>query len=144
MGQHWLVRLNSLNCCSEIRRHHGEQAAAKTLVAALRSPYSNGRGDEIMAFREFPEVSVVELSKMLDDPQPAFRLVAAQMLGNLAPAARSTVPQLIKRLHDQPDVQRAAIDALDNLGEASEPVRARWCRCSSPRMSSHAMPPRSV
>jgi hypothetical protein len=64
--------------------------------------------------------AVPEVTRMLNDPQPAQRIRAAGILARIGPDAQPAVPVLITRLHDPDEgVRKAAAHALGQMGPAA-------------------------
>ena len=75
-------------------------------------------GDERKARR-----AVSALTGIVADPDAGNRDLAAELLGQVGPAARKAVPVLSEALlDDDATLRRAAIDALGGIGAAAEPA----------------------
>ena len=69
----------------------------------------------------FGELAVPALIDLLQDPDPDYHWSAADVLGDIGPAAEAAVPALARALEDSDeDVRSAAASALGNIGPAAE------------------------
>lgn len=96
-----------------------EIALASAETSFVRRPYRAWEMREAAAdaLGRIGEPAVPELVRMLQDPDPALRRQAADVLARIGPRAGAAVPQLTLALDDaDPQVRRSAARALGQIG----------------------------
>jgi HEAT repeat protein len=106
------------------------QAALPALIAALRGKNLDYFFEVRSALVSMGPVAVPELIRLLQDPDPSLRNLAAQELGFIRPVATDTVTALALALGD-PDLQKQAVRSLGELGPTARAAipalsRALW------------------
>jgi len=113
------------------------------LVAALRSPDAEKRGQARLQLITLGEPAVPALAGMLRSGTPTERVAAANTLWGMGGRARAAVPDLAAALADpDPDLQVAAAMALENMGplaEAAVPSLAAAVRARDTRVRQAAV-----
>jgi HEAT repeat protein len=105
--------------------HRGGPFAAALSTAAVNDPDERVRSAAIFALTQVakPEAYLSTLTKVLHDPKPNVRLVAAGRLRALGLQAHPAVDELGKALADEDDrVRTAAAEALTRIGILAIPT----------------------
>lgn len=93
-----------------------DDALVRRLVAALKDPDPEVRGNLAVALAKIGTAYVEPLIAALKDPVPERRAGAAYALGLIGPAARAALPALLDALDDkEAEVRRQASYAIARL-----------------------------
>jgi HEAT repeat protein len=108
----------------------GAEELVPDLVQLLTASNETVRSHTGKALTDLGVVAVPTLILSLKQPEPAVRVAAADILGNIGPAAKEAIPDLATLLGDEDkEVSRHAASALGRIGPAAVPELlevARW------------------
>jgi HEAT repeat protein len=110
----------------------GSKPDVDGLVAKLRSPRADVRGEAGLKLIEIGEPAAPAVAVMLADPDPAMRHLGATTLWSMGAKASPAVPQLTIALSDASvEVRSTAAMALEQVGPPAAPAVAALTKALS-------------